>query len=255
MSLHEVQQEFACALSGPGSWPEWIESPDADERLEVYRGTVRAVLVKALSLNFPAVRRLVGTEFFEWAAALYAIDHPPVVANLDGYGGGFAEFLAGLPACDHLAYLPDVARLDWAVAKALHAEDADPLDPASLGPAVERAGAVAFVAHPAVSFLACRFPADEIWSAALGDVPGALEAIDLSAGPCWLVVERRDLRPKVCRLTRAEWEFARDLFCGRPLALALSRAADEGAVAGWIAQHRAAGRAAAWCIAETEELS
>jgi hypothetical protein len=255
MSLLEVQQEFGRALAVADA-PPWIDSPDAQARLDVYRGTVRTVLVKALSLNFPAVQRLVGAEFFEWAAALFALDHLPAAANLDGYGDGFADFLAVLPACAHLAYLPDVARVDWAVANALHAEDADPLEAAALGAIVEHADSATLIAHPGVSFLSCRFPADAIWSAVLGDDPGALEAIDLDAGPCWLVVERRASHPQVSRMAQAEWEFARDLLGGRPFADAIARASGHAAdVPAWLAQHLAAGRVAGWLPNPTEETS
>lgn len=255
MSLLEVQQEFGRALAGVDA-PPWIGAPDAQARLDVYRGTVRTVLVKALSLNFPAVRRLVGAEFFEWAAALFALDHLPAAANLDGYGEGFAHFLAVLPACAHLAYLPDVARVDWAVARAIHAEDAEPVDAEALAAIVGHAEAATLIAHPSVSFLSCRFPADAIWSAVLGDVPGALEAIDLDTGPCWFVIERRASRPQVSRMAHTEFEFARDLLGGCAFAEAIARAGGHAAdVPAWLAQHLAAGRVAGWRIHPTEETS
>ena len=49
-------------------------SPD---RLDIYRNTVLVGLTKALQLNYPAVRRLVGTDFFDGAAQLFIAEHPP----------------------------------------------------------------------------------------------------------------------------------------------------------------------------------
>ena len=254
MQLLELQAAFERAFAAPtAAPPEWLASADGADRLEVYRGTVLAVLVRALSLNFPAVRRLVGAEFFDWCAALYAADHLPSAANLDGYGEGFADFLQELPSCAGLAYLPEVARLDWAVARALHAEDSDALEPAALGAAAERADTLSFIAHPAVSLLACDFPADRTWSAVLGEEPGALERIGLACDPCWLLVERPGLRPRVSRLTRGEWQFARDLFSGQSLGDALSRADVEGAAPAWLAGHLAAGRVVGWRTDATKE--
>ena len=49
----------------------------------------------------------------------------------------FPEFLARFPPAASLAYIADVARLEWAVNRALHAPDAAPLDVARLA---DRAG-------------------------------------------------------------------------------------------------------------------
>jgi hypothetical protein len=112
-----------------------------------------------------------------------------------------------------------------------------------------------FAAHPAIALLACRFPVDEIWSAVLGGEPGALEAVDLETGPCWLLVERDGLRTQVRRMTRPAWEFAQDIFTGQRLADALSRVGiDGGAAPAWLAQHLAAGRIVAWRITDHEEI-
>jgi hypothetical protein len=258
MTLLEIQQGFGHALAAPATGPPWIASPDADERLDVYRGTVRTVLVKALSLNFPTVQRLVGAEFFEWAAALFAVDHQPVAASLDGYGEGVADFLHALPSCAALEYFPEVAQLDWAVSRTLHAEDAAPVEAAALSAIVDRAHTTAFVAHPAVSLLACRYPVDAFWSGVLGGEPDALGRVDLASGPCWLLVERDGLRPqsrlsRPSGLSRPEWEFAQNLFGGLSLADALWRAGDAADAPQWLAQHLEADRIVGWRITDNEE--
>lgn len=253
MSLLEVQQEFWRTLVADDATPQWLASPDLHDRLDVYRSTVRAVLVKALSLNFPTVQRLVGAEFFEWAAALFAADHLPAAANLDAYGAGFAEFLGSLPSCAGLVYLSEVAGLDWAVARALHAEDAEPLHAVALGLAIDRADKAVFVAHPAISLLECRYPVDEIWRAVLGEEPGALERIHLEDGPCWLLIEGQAPQPQVSRLTRGEWDFARALLGGQSLGDALSRVTTESAAPQWLAEHIAAGRIVGWRVTDIEE--
>ncbi|HEY1228898.1 MAG TPA: DNA-binding domain-containing protein [Ramlibacter sp.] len=252
MSLLEVQQAFASALAAGRAVPIWTECGDAEERIDVHRVTIRTILVKALSLNYPAVKRLVGDEFFEWSAALYAEDRLPDAPNLDGYGEGFAEFLHVLPACAGLAYLPDVARLDWAVARALHAPDADALGLDALARAIEHADAAAFIAHPAASLLECSYPADEFWSAVLGDEPGALERIDIARAPCWLLIDRDGTSPRVTRLAGEEAEFARALFAGQSLGNTLARMPAVDA-AQWLAGHIAAGRIVGWRVAHTEE--
>ena len=91
-----------------------------------------ARLTNALRLSYPAVRRLVGAEFFAGMAAQYIAAHPPRSACLNDYGGAFATFLAGFLPAAGLAYLPGVARLEWAVNRALHAPSAVALNVAAL---------------------------------------------------------------------------------------------------------------------------
>src|SRR5580704_16365110 len=53
------------------------------ERLNIYRNTFVVGVTKALELTYPAVRRLVGGEFFDGTAGLFIADHPPRAAWLD----------------------------------------------------------------------------------------------------------------------------------------------------------------------------
>ncbi|MBX9682658.1 MAG: DNA-binding domain-containing protein, partial [Hyphomicrobium sp.] len=94
---------------------------DPGELLGIYRNTLRGTLVGALRLTFPAVQRLVGEEFFEGAARLFIEERLPASAYLDEYGAEFGDFLGRLPAASSLTYLPEVATLEWAVSRALHA--------------------------------------------------------------------------------------------------------------------------------------
>src|SRR6266511_6000519 len=102
------------------------------ERLDVYRNTFASVLTTALRLSYPAVHRLVGAEFFEGASRIFIEGSPPKSACLDDYGTEFPGFLVDFPPAASLPYLPGVARLEWAVNRALHADDVEPLDASRL---------------------------------------------------------------------------------------------------------------------------
>src|SRR2546425_12390395 len=121
MSLVEREDSVAASyIVDDGLAPE--------RRLSVYRNTFASNLASALRLSYPAVHRLVGDEFFEGAARIFVHERPPASAYLDEYGAEFAEFLARFPPAASLAYLADVARLEWAANRALHAPDEEPLD-------------------------------------------------------------------------------------------------------------------------------
>src|SRR4029077_21064316 len=74
------------------------------ERLDIYRNTFAGVLTTALRLSYPAVHRLVGTEFVEGGALIFIDILPPTGACLDEYGEGFPDFLSGFEPSASLAY-------------------------------------------------------------------------------------------------------------------------------------------------------
>jgi uncharacterized protein (UPF0276 family) len=216
------------------------------DRLDIYRNTFIAGVTKVLRLSFPAVHRLVGNDFFDGAASLFIAQHPPRAAWLDAYGAAFPRFLQDFPPATSLEYLGDVARLEWAVSRALHAPDVAPLDLARLQALrPEDQARVCFAPHPSVSLLCAGHPADAIWRGVLDGDDAALTAIDLMSGPVCLLVERRATGTEVSRLDPAAWRFAAALCEGRPLADVFAACPQPAGDSGhdvMLAGHLAAGR-------------
>src|SRR2546427_808792 len=193
-SLRDVERDFARALLGEADGAVVASilgdglSPAA--RLGVYRNHVFSTLTDALEATYPVVCRLVDPRFFAYAVDRYIRACPPAGPCLFEYGESLPEFLAAFPPCRHLQYLPDVARLEWAINRALHAEDAEPLDPTRLrGLSPEGAARLALRLHPSASFLESRWPVDRVWRA---NQPGADPdgIVDLDAGGVRLEVRR-----------------------------------------------------------------
>jgi len=196
-------------------------------RLAIYRNTVIASLTNALRLSYPAVYRLVGAAFFESAAQLFLAAHSPRGACLDDYDAGFADFLADFAPAASVRYLAGVARLDWAVNRALHAPDADRLDPARLvAVAAADEPYVHFVPHPSVGLVHAEHPVDAIWRAVLAQDEAAMAAIDLDEGPVFLLVRRTADGPAIARLASAAWRFTASLCAGQSLQDAIATAGD-----------------------------
>ena len=212
------------------------------DRLDIYRNTFIHTLTKALRLSFPVTERLVGEEFFEGAAQFFIADHPPREAWLDRFGGEFPDFLRAFPQAKSIAYLGDVAELEWAVNGALHAIDVAPLDVAALGEVKpEDLGRITFAAHPSVGLLRLAYPADPIWRAVLANDDEALGNVDIGSGPVNLLVERRDTGIEVERLDEQSWRFLSKLCAGQRIEAALDTAGDfDCSVA--LAEHLALGR-------------
>ncbi len=210
--------------------------------LNVYRNPFIGSLTTALRLVYPAIHRLVGALFFESAAGLFIEAGPPRSAWLDEYGTSFPEFLAGFAPAAALPYLPGVARLERAVNRALHASDDPPLDLSRLA-AVEAAdhGNIAFVPHRSIGLVDAEYPVNATWRAVLSEDDAAMAAIDLAAGPTWLLVERNANGVQVIRVPEPEWRFLSELCASRPLQEAIE-AAPEIDAADVLAGHLAAGR-------------
>ena len=222
----------------------------AAERLSIYRNTFFGSLTNALRLSYPAVHRLVGAEFFEAVAQEFIEAQPPRGAYLDEYGAEFPDFLVRFPAAESVPYLPDVARLEWAVSRALHAPDATPLDVAALCAVGEGDhDRVRFVPHPSLSLVGARYPADTLWRAVLEQDSATLGSIDFADAPVWLLIQRLPTGIDVRRLSEPAWRFASALRAGQPLneAIDVASAMDVSAL---LAEHLAAGRFIAFNIME-----
>jgi hypothetical protein len=227
-SLREMQHAFRCALLDGAAEHADLEIAEdglsVEARLAIYRHHVLAALTDVLESAYPVVCRLVDRRFFAYAADAFIRRHPPMGPCLFEYGGALPEFLAEFPACRHLAYLADVARLEWAMHGAAHAEDAVPLAPTALeGLDRARVGALRFDFDPSVSLLSSRWPIDRIWHA---NQDGADAVVDLDTGGVCLEVRRRDDVVVFRALGPAAYALRRALLDGACLAAAAERALD-----------------------------
>ncbi len=205
---------------------------DPAARLDIYHSNVIGNLTGALKLTFPAVERLVGADFFAAAAARFLMAAPPTKPNLYDWGGDFPAFLPTFQSASSLPYLPDVARLEWAVGRALHAPEAPAIGLLELAElAANNQAGVRFRCHPSVSPLALSHPAHRIWQAVLSGDDVALSGIDPGSGGEWLIVYRARDGIDVMHLSAAGLRFAEALCNGIALPAALAVTENENATA------------------------
>lgn len=216
-------------LDASAETPEGVIGPDgnsAPKRFNVYRNNVIVSLCEALGQTFPAVRSLLGDEYFTALAKAFVTAHPPVSPVLIWYGGDFPGFLEAFPPLEAYPYLADVARAEWAWLQAYHAEDAAPLDPALLA-AVDphNLADIRLRRHPAAEVIASRWPLFDLLRANRFD-PGATETVDLAeAQP--VLIARPELDVGVMPLRPGAAEFVLALFEGATL----GKAAESGQAA------------------------
>lgn len=190
---HDTQAAFAAALMDrarplPTGLAAWTGPPT--RRFAVYRNNVAVGLAGAVAARYPALEKVVGPDFFGALAAAYIAAHPPRSPLLLDYAADLADFLAGFAPAQELPYLPDLARLESARARAYHAADLAALDPAVLAhlPADRLAG-VRLSPHPAVGLVRSAHPVVTIWAMNAGEM--ALAPIEQWTGEDALVVRPR----------------------------------------------------------------
>ena len=223
-SLLEIQDRFSRALLGGSSAP--IAACVATDRLppetrvQIYRNHVRITLCEALAATFSVVARLVGPDYFAAVCRRFIAAHPPTSPVLAEYGASFSTYLATAPNAPE--YLPDVARLEWAMNESLHTPDAPTLsatDLAGLSP-IESAS-LRFQPHPSARLVHSKYPILRIWAVnqdcaqteTLADA-----TVDLAEGEVTVLLWRQDGDVAVRALLGAHKPFVEALLAGGRLA-------------------------------------
>ena len=242
--LRETQEAFAAAL---------LDDPDtafsallADGThpgaalLQVYRNNVSTSLSNALQAVYPVVTQLVGTGFFAYAADSYLRRYPSRSGNLHDFGREFGEFLNTFPAAQELAYLPQVARLEWAWHCAFHGADHAPLAPAALGTVpADLYGTLVFLLHPTARLVTSDYPVLRLWQMHQADYTGD-QQVDLTVGGDRLLVARPHTVVQIVPLGRGEYALLQSLMRGASLAEACDAALCQEAefdLAGMLQKH------------------
>lgn len=221
-SLLESQRGFAAALLAD-------EEP-ADRGLAVYRATVRTNWRRALAATYEVVKRIVGEPFFHAAADAYAMRHPSREGDLNGYGDRFGDFLERYDPARGLAYLPDVARLEWALDECLRAAPS-PHAPAAVLADLGRVMAEdlvrsGFVLAPSCRLVLSGHPVLAVWRVHQADHRGPL-AVDWESGGDRVLVRRDEAGASLESLPPAEAAFLAALAAGESLGEALAKAVSE----------------------------
>jgi len=202
----------------------------AGKRFDVYRNNVTVSLREALETGFPATARLLGEQNFNTIATGYLRANPPSSPLMMLYGGGFPRYVSAIPALAKLAYLRDVARLEYAMRQSYHAEDAPALDPArlaSLPPEALNNARLTFAA--ATQLVLTPWPIHAIRAKALGE---SGENPPAHAQPT--LVTRPEFDPILTPLPADQGDLCGALMAGKTLAEAstLHPAADLGQLLG-----------------------
>ena len=175
------------------------------EHLNIYKSAILGTLERALSNIYPVCERLVGKEFFGGMARKFACRTPSTSPDLANFGAGFGAFIADFEPAATLAYLPDVANLEWHWHCAFNAADERVIDTAALAEVAEaEAGRIIFHLPVSATLIASDFPIQHIWQVNQSDWKDS-QVVDLDQGGCRLIVWRQQYDMRIDELDESAW--------------------------------------------------
>ena len=199
------------------------------KRFNVYRNNVAMSLRNAVTATYPVVEALVGEDFFAAMAQVFVANRLPSSPVLLRYGIDFPDFVKTFEPTQHLPYLSDVARVEWALNESYNAADAEPITIQAMSALdTEVLERVRCVLHPSLRLIRSDWPVLSIWHAHQQDDPAAhLVSLAEAGGECGFFVRPR-LEVEATLLPAASLDLLTSLHDGETLtkaAGALSKAA------------------------------
>jgi hypothetical protein len=254
-ALREQQLAFARALcdanGAQAAQVREVEPFTAEQRLQIYHNNWAISLRQALAGVYPVINKLVGEEFFAYAAGAYLQAHPSRTGNVHDFGDAFPTFLAQLAGAESLPYLPDVARLEWAYHEVFHAPEGMALDVEQLAVVLSGESAEQVTAacnlylqlSPCCRYVQSDYPILSIWQLNQ-DAGSGNEVVDIGAGGMQLALVRNNIAIEFHPLSAAAYTLLAALHSGDSFAQACVRAlaahadCNVGSVLQYCVQHR-----------------
>jgi len=138
-TLEAQQQALLHALLSPGAQavdaplPDGLKNfiannsyPTSGRGLNCYKSNAHAVAERTLSAAYPVVAAILSDESMAQLARALWHSHPPQRGDLAQWGDMLASFMSSSPQLADLPWLPDMARVEWALHLADGAPDAEP---------------------------------------------------------------------------------------------------------------------------------
>lgn len=203
--------------------------------LKAYQANGHALARRALQAAYPVLTHLIGQTSMEDLAPALWHAHPPTAGDMALWGGHLAGFVAASPQLSDAPFLPDVARLEWALHQTASAADALP-DPATLSLlSTEDPDTLQLPCAPGTALLVSPWPVVAIWQAhqpgstGFDEVTRLLQAGSGQSAVVW----RQGFKPHVRLALPGEAEALAVLLRQGSLGAALD-AAPELDVAAWL---------------------
>lgn len=217
MRLNKIQNNFKDVLLGDKNPNETDQDFQAlfkvgdiplEQRFSVYQNNVLKSLTDVITANYPLISILTGEEFARSMARQYIKSHPPQQANMNMFGDQYPTFIQSFEPARSLAYLADIARLEWSINLATYARDDQPLNPETLS---EASDDIHFDLRHSVFLIESDYPLTAIRDYCLSEDENAPDLDIGSQGKEYILVHRPYLKAEVVLLDEQTYLFLRYL--------------------------------------------
>ena len=202
-SLRNVRFDSSCSslISVCGNLSE-------EDRLNIYRNTMRTAHITTLSECFNCCEKILGDRYFNKIANEYFYSNPAISQNLNVYGRTFPSFLqtwvSNHPETKDYEYLPDLAKLEYAFEQAHYCKN-DPLFDFNSFSKLEEyeQQQIIFQLSHSLTILKSRFPIYEIWH--VNNKQDNAQEVDSISEPQYLCITRDVFKPIIHKIDAQKW--------------------------------------------------
>lgn len=178
------------------------------EGLAAYRGNGREHARMALRAQYPTVLAMLGEQAFDTLAARHWLARPPRRGDLAWVGEDFDATLAEQPELGDWPWLPDSARLDWALWAVMHATPAALQEADLQRLASEPPQHLCLRLAPGTRLVASRWPIVRLWQLHHAEHPDAAACRDALHGlgeTAWVWRSGWQAQAEACPADTALW--------------------------------------------------
>lgn len=202
-SLRDVRSDSSCStlLSVDGNLSE-------EDRLNIYRNTMRTAHTTALSESFNCCEKILGDRYFSKIANDYFYSNPATSQNLNLYGRTFPDFLQSWvrhhPETKDYEYLPDLAKLEYVYEQAYYCKD-DPLFDFNSFSKLEEyeQQKITFQLSHSLTILKSSYPIYEIWR--VNQEQDNAQEVESISEPQYLCITRDVFKPVIHKIDAQKW--------------------------------------------------
>lgn len=200
-----------------------------DVGLKAYKSNAGALAERVLVAAYPVVTAILSADSMGQLARALWHAHPPQRGDLAHWGGALPDFMAVSPQLAELPWLPDVARLEWALHQAETAADV-PTDLGSLRHLAEQdPAALTLRLAPGAQVVRSSWAVVPVLAAHRHATHAEQAIAELgerwcAPGPAHALVWRRGHQPQCCAISPAEAALVLALLAGQALLPALEHA-------------------------------
>jgi hypothetical protein len=169
MKLKELQTQFANHIYNSENTKIFSEitnhKASIADRMQVYRNNVFGNFESVLEIIYPTTKQIVGEGYFYSLSTLYHQKYYSESGNLDEYGKYFSTLIRSLEKEHNLAYLKDIANLEWKYHWAYFGKDVPVFDLEKFQKLKQKdLFKLKFKLHPSCQLIHSKYPIYSIWN-------------------------------------------------------------------------------------------